>query len=378
MSKDFDDIPFKYDWHKNKHTLRYRRIHYVHSTNYKLECDRTIKKDEIPVTTIDDLFDDNFINSYNWYGYSKFQSRPLNKEHLWTNLENTLKNTSIQTVKKWDPSNGVVCQTFNIPVKNYVLKDTKINMELSWLKWNNQYYDPNYLYTFDGSSDDSTGMLKKYCQLKWVEQHIDNMESMGKKVFIQKKKKNKLIQTKECYYEIDLGELKNIQSIVTFGKYPNKRPFPKRKGKYGDYYDTNEDSYVKSYSVAYKDCQTQKWVQYKQFDGNVNSFTPKINSVDIYYRYIRIKPLEYIKTKSMIIYVYVSKNTIQNNYDSEDEEVVKYTLIPPVTNEFRYDGYGERCPSPDWVYAQHYKTVRKDKIKSIIKEQLENLDDFDL
>jgi hypothetical protein len=51
----------------------------------------------------------------------------------------------------------------------------------------------------------------------------------------------------------------------------------------------NDDSYVTNYSVAYKDSQTQKWVHYNEFEGNINSYTAKINPVDIYSRYIRIK-----------------------------------------------------------------------------------------
>ena len=51
-----------------------------------------------------------------------------------------------------------------------------LNIDLTWLKWNTGYYDPNYLYTFDGNHDDSRGILKKYCPLKWTEPEIDNME----------------------------------------------------------------------------------------------------------------------------------------------------------------------------------------------------------
>ena len=384
MAEDFDDILFKYDWHKNKHTLRYTNINYIFCKNYKLECNRFHKKDIIPVTEIDEYLDEKFIKSSTGY-YFKSEARPLNKEHLWSNVEHALKNESINMIKKWDPSNGVVCRTFHVPVKDYVLKDNTLDKELCWLKWNRQYYDPGYLYTFDGDQDDSVGVLKKYCPLKWVEPEIDNMESTGRKIFNQRNKKKKLVQTSECYYQIDLGSIKHIQSIVTFGKYPDKRPFPKRKGPHKTYYyDTskpyvnvveviNDDSYVTNYSVAYKDSQTQKWVQYNELEGNINSYTPKINSVNIYSRYIRIKPLQFVKTKSMIIYVYVSKNKYNNEYDSEDEEVVSYTLVPPIDKQLRCDGYGERCYSPDYFYGHYDKNVRKDKIKNMLEEQL---DDF--
>ena len=386
MSEDFNYIPFKYDWHKNKNTLRYKSTHYEFCKNHILQCTRNLNKEEIPVTSIDDYFGDNLINFTN--RYSNSQTTPLNKEHLWSNVENALEDESTKMIKKWDPYNGVVCRTFHVPVKEYVLKDTTLDKELCWLKWNRQFYNPEYLYTFDGNEDDSTGVLQKYCPLTWIEPEIDNMESTGRKIFNQKKKKNKLVQTNECYYQVDLGSIKHIQSILTFGKYPSKRPFPKRKGRNNSYYyDTskpyvnvveliNDDSFVTNYSVAYKDSQTQKWVQYNEFEGNINSYTPKINPVDIYSRYIRIKPLKFVKTKSMIIYVYVSKNTDKNGYDSEDEQVVSYTLVPPIDKQLRCDGYGERCYSPDYFYGHYDKNVRKNKIKNMMEEQLENIDDL--
>jgi len=386
MSEDFDNL-FKHDWHKNKHTLRYKNTRYEFCKNDIVECSRNLNIEEIPVTIIDDYFDGNFI--YSSYRYSNYQFAPLHKEHLWSNVENALEDESTKIIKKWDPNNGAVSRTFNVPVKNYVLKDTILDKEIGWLKWNYKYYDPNYLYTFDGNENDSVGVLQKYCRLTWTEPEIDNMESTGRRIFSQRKKKNKLIQTSECYYQIDLGSIKHIQSIVTFGKYPSKRAFPRRKyNTYGYYCDTNkphvnvvevinDDSFVTKYSVAYKDSQTQKWVYYNELEGNINSYTAKINPVDIYSRYIRIKPLKFVKTKSMNIYVYVSKNTHKNEYDSEDEEIVSYTLIPSNHTHLRCDGYGERCWSPDYVHAQHYKTVRKANIKSMMEEQLESID-FDL
>ena len=386
MLEDFE--PCKYDWHKNKNTLRYKHFHYTSCKNDILECNRNLNKEKIPVTIIDEYFDNKLIDCTN--GYSNYQFRPLNSDYLWSNVEDALEETSIQTIKKWNPEYGVVCRTFNVPVENYLLKDNTLHKELSWLKWNNQYYDPNYLYTFIGDNDDTSGVLKKLCPLNWREPEIENMESTGRKIFTQKKKKNKLIQTSECYYQIDLGEAKHIQTIVTFGKYPSNRPFPKRKYNYNSYYcDTNkpyvnvveiinDDSYVTNYSVAYKDSQTQKWVYYNEYDSNINSYTAKINPVDIYSRYIRIKPLKFVKTKSMIIYVYVSKNANKNDKKSEDEdedeEVVSYTLVPSNNKQIRYDGYGERCYSPDYFYAQYNKSERKKKIKNIMEDELDNLD----
>ena len=393
MSEDFDYIPFKYDWHKNKNTLRYKRLDYYccNCKNPILECDnRNLNKEKIPVTIIDEYFDNEFIDCTN--EYSTYQFRPLNREYLWTNVENALEETSIQTIKKWNPKYGVVCRTFNVPVENYVLKDSTLQKELSWLKWNNQYYDPNYLYTFTGNDDDTSGVLKKLCPLKWTVPEIENIESTGRKIFTQKKKKNKLVQTSECYYEIDLGDVMHVKSILTFGKYPSIRPFPRRKlnNNYNSYYydtskpyvnvvDTiNDDSYVTNYSVAYKDPLTQKWVHYNEFEGNINSYTSKINLVDIYSRYIRIKPLKFVKTKSMIIYVYVSKNTNknENENESEDEEVVSYTLVPQNNKHIRYDGYGETRYSPDYFYAQYNKNIRRRYNKYLIEEELNAIDEF--
>ena len=372
---DFSDYyPIKNDWHKNKHTLRYKHSSYYGKSckNPTLECDRAIQKDKIPIT----LMDDYFTNSFG----------QLNKEILWSNVENLLEDLCTKTSKEWKPYEGIVCKIFHIPVKNYILQDT-IRKEMTWLKWNNQHYDPSYLYTFDGSNDDSKGTLKTYCPSKWIEPEIDFLESTGKKAFNQKNNIKKLVRTKECYHEIDLGDVSHIQAIVTFGKYPSTRPFPKRKYSYSSYYcDTSKphvnvvervshDSYVTKYSVAYKDSQTQKWTQYNELAGNINSYTPKVNPVSIFSRYIRIKPIEYVKTKSMIIYVYVSKNKTEQHDSDDDEELVRYTLVPPTDKKVVNDGYGQRCSSPDWYFAQHIKNVRKAKVKNMMEEQLDGLKD---
>jgi hypothetical protein len=78
----------------------------------------------------------------------------------------------------------------------------------------------------------------------------------------------------------------------------------------------------------------------------------------------------------MIIYVYVSKNTNKNEYESEDEEVVSYTLVPSNNKQLRYDGYGERCISPDYFYAQYNKNLRKRYNKYLMEEELKAIDDF--
>jgi hypothetical protein len=127
MSEDFDYIPSKYDWHKNKNTLRYKKFHYMSCKNHILECRRNLNKEEIPVTIIDDYFDDNFINSIN--KYSNYQLKPLNKDYLWTNIEKSLEEASIQTTKKWCPEYGVVCQTFNVPVKNIMIQTIYIHLK---------------------------------------------------------------------------------------------------------------------------------------------------------------------------------------------------------------------------------------------------------
>ena len=66
MSEDLDYIPFKYDWHKNKHTLRYKNTHYEFCKNDKIECSRNLNKEEIPVTLIDEYVDGNLIYRCNF------------------------------------------------------------------------------------------------------------------------------------------------------------------------------------------------------------------------------------------------------------------------------------------------------------------------
>ncbi len=60
MTEDFDNSLFKYNWHKNKHTLRYKNTNWMFCKNYKLECHRFNKKDVIPVTKMNILMKNLF------------------------------------------------------------------------------------------------------------------------------------------------------------------------------------------------------------------------------------------------------------------------------------------------------------------------------
>ena len=85
--------------------------------NYILECWRHFTKEEIPVTIIDEYFDNKFIDA------NRHQFRSLNTYNLWANLENTLEEASIQTINYWDHERGVVCKTFNVPVSKNTNED---------------------------------------------------------------------------------------------------------------------------------------------------------------------------------------------------------------------------------------------------------------
>ena len=171
--------PLKYDWHKNKnnHTLRHKDNRYNIDKNPLLETFDNLNKKGIPITIIDE-----YCNNHKYTEH--FNEIILNQDYLWTNVENILETESIRTGKKWIPESGTLCRTYDIPVKKYVPEPAILTKELSWLNWNNKYYDPNYLY------DDIT--LTPYCPLKWIEPNIDdNLESNGKHIFTQRINKKK-------------------------------------------------------------------------------------------------------------------------------------------------------------------------------------------
>jgi hypothetical protein len=374
----------KQNWHRNKHTLRYKSFsrYFKKSTNYELESRRYITKDnEIPLSNVDELFDNGLVN------YQDFKT--INKKHQWENIEDILEKSSIQIIKKWNPFEGVVTKTYKVPTEEYILKEeiNKYNTKENWLKWNNEYYDPNYLYIYEGGDEnDFSGKLKKYCKNVWDIPEINNSKVVCHRILNKKKAKNKkLAKLEDFYYEIDLGVPQYINHIVTFGKYPVKRIFPKHKNKISysnkNYIyvidDITNDSYVKKFTILYKDIITQKWIKYKDLDGNINSFTPKINEINIYTRYIRIKPIDFNNSKSMIVNIYIPEietNITGKEEKEEDEyEIIEYTLTPSNMIEKRNDGYGERCYSPDWKYQQYFKEERKKKIKEMLDEQFESL-----
>lgn len=362
----------KEDWYnKNKHTLRYNYKKYNYNKNLLLESNRKIN-DYIPITKIDNYFDDNFI-------CLNKQSRPLNDKNKWNNVIDELNELSIKTTKKYNKYDNLLTTTYEIPIIGHVLSNNNIKEQnTNWLKWNNQFYDPQYIYKYEGDDNHINGSLKIYCQNDWIPSSIHNME-----IIASQKCKENMIKSQR-YYQIDLKSYQYIKYIVTFGKYPYTIIFPRRKINNNHFYcDINKphikilnydiDSYVKKYSISYKDKNTNKWIHYKEFDGNNKSYEEKINEIDIYTRYIRIVPIEYIEAKDMIIHIY-SNNIIKNEKKEEDDdiEIVSYTLIPS-NNDKVNDGYGYRCYSPDYHYQQYNKTERKKQIKNMLNDMLNDI-----
>ncbi len=371
----FDEQPFKSNTHRDGHTRRYKQKERPWSISVSndplLLVNRPYNRNHVSTSEIDDFFPVNNVNLNN--------ALSLNTSERWNNVEKTLEEKAVNVTKEWDPYHGVIKKTFNVPVTKYLIKENLEEYELNWLKWNNKYYDPKYIYTYSGDDDDLKGTLSRYCLREWEEPVISNNESIYKKTFIEVTSHKKTLQTKACYWELDLGTLQNISHIVTFGRYSKTRPFPKNRTHKGNTYVSvllshREESYVKKYSVSYKDEATQKWITYKTFDGNINPFTPKINSVNILTRCIRIKPLDYVQSKSMIISLYSeithAKKIVE---DEEDDEIIQYTLVPPNNSEARNDGYGERPVSPEWKLGQYYKTERRKRMKEHITDQMNGL-----
>ncbi len=389
MSSDDETFPKK-DTHVDGHTHRYKRREFFDSNNYVLTADRKYSSEVIPLSEIDDFFPNNI----NLTTYSCGEEKPLNSQEQWEQVEKTLEEKSIKTTKKWEPFDGVVTKTYSIPVNRYLLKKTTAPVEFTWLKWNNQYYDPTYIYSYVGE-DDTRGTLKNYCSSEWVDPEIPNHKILYKKIFNEVKSNKKLLQTKSCYWEIDLGSVQDISHIVTFGKYPQTRLFPMFKNytNYVNYVRNNntktfikvllnnrDESYVKKFTVSFKSPHTQKWIGYKEFDANLNPYTPKTNELNIKSRYVRIKPIDSVGSRSIIINLYgpdmakvTKRKNIKNENEDEDEEIIKYTLTPPNLSKKRNDGCGERCISPEWRYGQYHKNERRKQMNKLIKQQQDSL-----
>ncbi len=367
----------KINTHKDGHTRRFKQKERPWtmsvSNNHLLLVDRPYNKNHISTSEIDDFFPLNHVTLIN-------EAKPLNTPEQWNNIEKELEEKAINVTKKWDPHYGVIKKTFDVPVTKYLIKENLEQYELNWLKWNDLYYDPKYIYSYYGDDKDLKGTLTKYCLREWEEPKINNFESIYKKTFNEVKPHKKTLQTKDSYWEIDLGSLQNISHIVTYGKYSITRQFPRNSSYKGNSFikvllNNRDESYVKKYSVSFKNESTQKWISYKTFDGNINPFTPKVNNVNILTRCIRIKPLDFVKSKSMIISIYSEVKPVKkNNVDvEEDEEIIKYTLVPPNNTEQRNDGYGERCISPEYVFRQQQKKEKRKRMKEHVQDQINGL-----
>ena len=385
MSDEY--FPIKEDRHKETRTLRFRAINghdcwWSAQTNcslYKnnnLYCSRILNNDEIPITVIDDYFKNTFDGQKSFI--NEHGIRAFNKKLCWKkknvsidedddntvdedkskvediteiyDLDDALEQFSIQTIKCWDNHRRVVDIQYNVPVTGVVYRPPEDKNSLTykakhWLYWNRKYYDPNYIYKYFGDENDTFGKLTKYCPdhivLPKIE-HSSLVESQHLKdeVYYNMTKNGYFI--KDCisssneYIKIDLGSVRNITAIVTYGEYPsyrngNVRIFPKKKE--GELFYTHvgvlegsmTNNYVTRYSVEYKDTRTNTWKHYDRFNGNINAYTSKYNLVNIYARHIRITPIDFVGKKIMSVYVYAANNRLPVDDKTTYTNVVKYT-----------------------------------------------------
>ncbi len=338
------------------------------------------KRQEIPITEIEDYFD---------YSFCKGNERLFNTPERWEDLESVLEENAIKISKEYNRYEGHCKIHYDLPIIGHrlyrtdVMNTKKLHLEEHWVFWNGKYYDPDYIYQYvpyyqppirsndsdrtKDSDDDcyeesyQIGYLKKLCpSMKFGKDPLTILGKIDDKhnrilTKCLTKRNNDLIQ-------IDLGRICEITHIGTLGGYPtrldsfpynldenywhsripkeNRRLNRKKYRFLSVIKDEGELSWVVRYKLEYRDLQTVKWIQYESsFVGNNDIGTENIHKISLLARYLRITALDYHNQKRMRVNIY-GDGLKKELKDGELEiETVRYTVSPPSLGKV-LDGYG--------------------------------------
>ena len=319
---------------------------------------------------------------------------------MWENAEDELERLAISKKSSYNARDGVVINTYKVPVighnvvdnntDNAIIRDKndppqKRDKRCNWLKWNNVYYDPSFIYKYDGNEGQTCGILTKISKI-----NLDDVNIQDTSVLCSGEYNERF---KNPYIELDLGHARNISHIVMKGPFVPTTHFPKHLKKikrrrainyrsnvwdkprngYVRIISNNDNiSWVSSYSVKYRDTLTGRWKPYEGvFSGNCNAFDSAITEVDIYSRHIRITPIDYTGKKVMQVKIYGPSNG--NNEDKEIIQTVTYNVTPQNCASTRCDGFNSGRHG-SFYDRYRSKNAKKTYLKRFLKDELDFYD----
>ena len=158
----------KEDTHRNGHTLR-RKIGWIMPKQNTLDRSISTIPEGQYITDIDELINDKRFIVGNI-------DVPFNNPMMWADVQEQLQSSAKSTRTDMNRC-GVMRTTYTVPATGFLEKSTiKQNRVRSLSEgdndsirymtlWNEQYYDNNLIYIFNGNNTDTEGILTKACQI---------------------------------------------------------------------------------------------------------------------------------------------------------------------------------------------------------------------
>jgi len=358
-------MEFKEDTHNEGHTMRHRGFWPGKQAVLKRQPSKVAGGEY--VTDIDELVSvKRFVDGYH--------PVPFNSPAMWEDVETELESLAKhkKTVLNYV---GNLETVYSVPASEFIeyeqigaINDNDNKQKDA--KWNGQFYDRNFIYEYTGNDSDMEGTLTKVCPIysqapvfdvpdtKQIAAGIIKPEAYANFELHGPVRRSQFTRERADYIEFDLTTNTQLSHIGTFGRYPSTRSFPQkvrskgmphnrqwRKKQFGLLQVCNSRDpmyYVMSYKVLYQGAD-KKWHSLGTFGGNKDIGTEQINRVDIFTRYIRIKPLTYRgehPSMRIVLYGPVSEKTDEDKQKAIASELIEYTIEHVSESDYVPDGKG--------------------------------------
>lgn len=261
-----------------------------------------------------------------------------------------------------------------------------------WLKWNDQYYDPAYVYILHDN------YLQKYSEIH-PEKPVVDKDSHSLSITFGRNQHPSHTLDASTTIEFQLKKPTMVTHIATMGGEFNTKLFPERlqrirkhnrynyrfwrnarKGFVHIVTDPSTFSWVTLYEVSYQDMQTGKWIGVGKYSGNIDAGNYVIQNIgEIFAKKFRIKSLDHHYEPKLRLMVYGKDTEMKRENDNTDmNNIVTYTIIeravhPKWIDSFAWTGRSS-CPCcRDYGYNTEnwYRSDRKKHFKQIINEEID-------
>lgn len=396
----------------NHHTLR-RNLNVQKETLLEIyrKYERTPTTIEFDMTPVDEVLG-NRAFSFDTKGHEYMRicgalpttAFPLKNQIVMERLMELLTTYHTKKIRRFNKLSGGFEYSYEVPVSGsqVIMQDRMESVNSSWkktyddkshwLKWNDKYYDPAYVYILHDN------YLEKYSKFHPEKPVVDNDSYFLSFTFRHNQHPSHTMDTSRTV-EFHLKKPTLVTHIATMGGEFNTKLFPERlqrirkhsrynyrlwrnarKGFVHIVTDPSTLSWVTFYEVSYQDMQTGKWIEVGKYNGNIDAGNYVVQNIgEIFAKKFRIKSLDHHNEPKMRFMVFGKDVEMKQENDKTNMvDIVTYTIIeravyPKWIDSFAWTGRSTCSCCRDWGFNTEnwFRSNRKKHFKQIINEDID-------